>query len=99
MDVYVVLSPAQRSIRFAEKFGDTSNGNHGNYHVISLKDLPEELNFGYLPNKALFYDLLNFGFCIMIRCSNIHALCILILRMRIRIARADTPLKLQYAPF
>ena len=54
MDIHMVMSPARRSIRIAEKFGDTSDGNRGNYQVTSLKDLPEELDFGYLPNKALF---------------------------------------------
>ena len=54
MDVHVVMSPAQRSIRIAVKFGYSSDGNHGNYHVSSFKYLPEELDFGYLPNKALF---------------------------------------------
>ena len=42
--VDVVMSPARRSLRIAERLGTTSGGSHGNYQVASLEDLPEELD-------------------------------------------------------
>ena len=54
MEVDLIMSPARRSVRIAEKIGTATDSNRGNYQVASLKDLPDELDVGYLPNKALF---------------------------------------------
>ena len=55
MEADVVMSPVRRSLRLAEKCVAPGEGGHGNYQVSSLAELPDELDIGYLPNKALFY--------------------------------------------
>ena len=57
MEADVIMSPARRSLRLAGKCDSSSgchgNSSHGNYQVSSLKELPDGLDIGYLPNKAL----------------------------------------------
>ena len=55
MEADVVMSPVRRSLRLAEKCVATEDGGHVNYQVSSLAQLPEELDIGYLSNRALFY--------------------------------------------
>ena len=55
MEVDAVMSPVRRSLRLVEKHVAPGDGGHGNYQVSSLAELPDELDIGYLPNKALFY--------------------------------------------
>ena len=53
LDADIIMSPVRRSLRIAEKGSTTTDGSHGNYQVESLDELPYELDFRYLPNKAL----------------------------------------------
>ena len=48
----VIMSPARRSIRSSGKsVGHTSTG----FVADSLKDLPEDVEFTYRPNKAILF--------------------------------------------
>ena len=51
MGTNVIMSPARRSIRLSRKsLGHTSTG----FVVDSVMDLPEDVEFAYRPNKAMF---------------------------------------------
>ena len=51
MEADVIMSPVRRSLRLT---GKSDPGSHDDYQVSSLKELPDDLEVGYLPNKALF---------------------------------------------
>ena len=53
MGTNVIMSPARRSIRLSRKsFGRTSCTG---FVVDSVMDLPEDVEFAYRPNKAMFF--------------------------------------------
>lgn len=55
LEADVIMSPARRSLRLTEKCDTPRICNRGNYQVVSLTDLPVDLDIGYLPNKALVW--------------------------------------------
>ena len=55
MGADVLMSPVRRSLRLTNKSDTPGDSRRGNYQVSSLAELPDELDIGYLPNKALFY--------------------------------------------